>query len=356
MSPPLTAAKATTPSPFYSLRLRPLCRFLSPPLQVPLYQADALPRSSSLHQNHPPLPTPLPPLHSLHHTHPSPSPHPHLHPPPRTPPSTSSSHPPYPLPSNVQLALLAKASGQTDAYGNTTRCICLTGDHRVLTRSGWRSITHMQVGDVVLTLNIRAPYAQEWKRVTAVTSHAVDPDREEDRLYRMQGSGMDVIATRDHRMLLARLDSTGLSKREPLIYERVAALLPPHLTYSAHNSTTPRFLHTKVRAVVRASLNTQPGIKIVIPGLERVCEWWWEEDKQLGFLTFLGLWLSNGYLARTTGSVRIGANEGKVTQVARATAAAARVSSLLASPTSALPTWAGTFTPSAARRCTTTCV
>ena len=30
---------------------------------------------------------------------------------------------------------------------------CITGDHRVLTRSGWRSITAMQVGDVVLSFN-----------------------------------------------------------------------------------------------------------------------------------------------------------------------------------------------------------
>lgn len=46
------------------------------------------------------------------------------------PPTTPSSAPPaYPLPSNIQLALLAKTSGQTDAYGNTTRCICYDNDN-----------------------------------------------------------------------------------------------------------------------------------------------------------------------------------------------------------------------------------
>ena len=33
--------------------------------------------------------------------------------------------------------------------------VCLTGDHRVLTRSGWRFITRVQVGDEVLSFNVR---------------------------------------------------------------------------------------------------------------------------------------------------------------------------------------------------------
>ena len=163
----------------------------------------------------------------------------------------------------------------------------------------------MEVGDEVLTLNIEKPYTQEWKPVRTVISHAIDPERDEDRLYRMQGSGMDVIATRDHRMLLARLSSTGLSTSKPIIYAPVGELLPPALTYSAYTSTATRFLQSKTRAVVRASFNNQPSVKVVIPGLERLCERWWEEDEQLGFLQFLGCWLADGHLAFTTGCVCI---------------------------------------------------
>ena len=46
-------------------------------------------------------------------------------PPSTLPPTTpASSAPAYPLPANIQLALQAKLQGQTDPYGNTTRCLC----------------------------------------------------------------------------------------------------------------------------------------------------------------------------------------------------------------------------------------
>ena len=172
---------------------------------------------------------------------------------------------------------------------------CLTGDHRVLTRCGWRSITAVQVGDEVLSFSIDS-FAQEWKPVLAVHSHPVDRRKKADRLYRMQGSGMDVIATGNHRMLLARMDrrgELGLQLQTPIDYETVAELLAP-----ARSQYT--------RSVICAGINCQPGVKIIIPRLERVCEWWWREDEQLGFLTFLGVWLGDGQLDTQRGTVCIG--------------------------------------------------
>ena len=172
--------------------------------------------------------------------------------------------------------------------------VCLTGDHRVLTRRGWRSIKHVKEGDEVQSFNI-ATYAMEWKPVTAVTSHDVDPSKAADTLYRMQGSGMDVIATRDHRMLLARLDwrtASGLSETQAVGYETVGELL--QRTYEASSTLTSS--HDNTRAVVCAGLNTQPAVKVVLAGLERLCEWWWAKDQQLGLLSFLGFWLADGHL------------------------------------------------------------
>ena len=184
--------------------------------------------------------------------------------------------------------------------------ICLTGDHRVLTRSGWRSITRVLVGEELLSFNVHS-HEVEWKPVTAVTSHAVDPSKAADTLYRMQGSGMDVIATRDHRMLVARPASgTGLQRRKKaVVYETVGELL--RLPYAVNSlSTVPCFAHSHSRAVVCAGTIRQPPMKIVIPGLERVCEWWWRRDEQLGFLRFLGCWLADGFLDTANGSVCIG--------------------------------------------------
>ena len=140
----------------------------------------------------------------------------------------------------------------------------------------------------------------EWKPVLAVTSHEVDPSRAADTLYRMQGSEMDVIATRDHRMLIAQAD-----KQVNISYETVDELLRlPH-----HPDGE--------RSIVVAGLNTQPAVKVVIPGLERVCEWWWENDEQLSFLSFLGFWLRDGYLDPVSGVVGVGQQklEGRVAEL-----------------------------------------
>ena len=208
---------------------------------------------------------------------------------------------------------------------------CLTGDHRVLTRSGWTTISRVKVGDEVLSFNKdseyddeqeldsegrrRKTYHQEWKRVTAVVQRRlVDGCRrcgtaaqKKDQLYRMQGSGMDIIATRNHRMLLARVNQNsggGLQVGHPIEYETVDELLPPARTYiTNHNSTVTHFSHSLSRAVVRAADNHQPAVMIVIPGLERVCQWWMERDEQVGFLEFLGFWLGDGWLHVDKGSV-----------------------------------------------------
>ena len=211
---------------------------------------------------------------------------------------------------------------------SSRRNMCISGDHFVLTRIGWKSIRAMAVGDEVLSLNIdkdtkgKTSWAQEWKTVRNVTSHRVDPNCEADKLYRILGSGMDIIATHDHRMLIARLptrESTGLQKTWPVGYDTVGELLPPALTYSPSPSTSNAnaYKHSQVRAVPRAGINKQPDVRIVIPGLERVCEWWWsrldsrgQPDRQLGLLHFIGFWLGDGYLGVWHGLVCIGQKKG----------------------------------------------
>ena len=180
--------------------------------------------------------------------------------------------------------------------------ICLTGDHRVLTRRGWRSITHVQEGEEVLSFNVDS-YQQEWKPVVAVVSHAVrrsmkkekgKEEAEADTLYRMQGANMDVIVTRDHRNLVARLVTTGTglqTRNKAVDYETVPDL--------------QRLSHSQSRAVVCGGPSPQPPVKIVIPGLTQVCEWWWQRDSQREFLQFVGFWLGDGFLDSANGYVSI---------------------------------------------------
>ena len=123
----------------------------------------------------------------------------------------------------------------------------------------------------------------EWKPVVRVWSHPVDRADQQDDLFRMQGMGMDVIATRNHRMLLARIQSgspTGLQAETPVAYETVDQLLPPNLSYKVSKlSSETRFAHSGSRAMICSGFNRQPAVKVVIPGLEQVCDWWWRPGR-----------------------------------------------------------------------------
>ena len=190
---------------------------------------------------------------------------------------------------------------------------CVTGDHRVLTRRGWRSIGEIKVADrdEVLSFNTTT-YEQEWKLVTGVTSHDVDPQQDDDRLFRMQGAYMDVVATKDHSMLLAHLSAHRLAKRTPIGYTKVAQLLPPNLSYKvALLSTHSRFSYNESRLVVGAGSNSQKSHKVRIGGMLDVCDWWWQRDEQVDFLSFLGFWLGDGYLFTPSGHVCIGQKKEK---------------------------------------------
>ena len=193
---------------------------------------------------------------------------------------------------------------------------CLTGDHMVLTRSGWRSlkVIHRDFEDArvhgaaspvleVSSFN-QSSSCMEWKRVT----HTQRFPAAQQRLFRMQGDGMDVVATEDHRMLTGRLGRGGKLMAGSFGIETVGQLLDGTYRVPASSKAKPsltQFAYDRTRAVVRCGDNRQPAFKLVIPGLERVCDWWWEKEKdgQLGFLRFFGLWLGNGSLEVRDGAV-----------------------------------------------------
>ena len=218
------------------------------------------------------------------------------------------------------------------------RKVCLTGDHRVLTSCGWKSIKEVRRGDAVLTFNMvktadawvsrrgnpqpatyTSNYRQEWKLVTDTQSHRVDVTDEADQLFRMQGHKMDIIATRDHQMLLAVVDwarTTGLSVQSPFTYASVGELLPGvcvpgrarrAIKYEVSDlSSYSRFAHSAQRYVVGAGHSHQPAVPLPpITGIERVCEWLWLLDAHIGFLQFLGFWLGDGHLDNVHGLVVI---------------------------------------------------
>ena len=186
---------------------------------------------------------------------------------------------------------------------------CLTGDHVVMTRSGWRSLAviHREFEDAgaqgvslpvieVSTFN-RTTSAMEWKRVTATQRFPAGQPGE--RVFRMQGEGMDVVATESHRMLTGRTHQPYKGKLQLMAgsfdIDTVGELA--ELTgFTTRNTIRTEFEHHWSRVVVRCGANRQPAYKFVIKGLEGVCDWWWQQDRQLGFLRFVGFWLGDGCL------------------------------------------------------------
>ena len=315
------------------------------------------------------------------------------------------------------------------AQSGMNKFTCLTGDHRVLTRRGWMSITEIRddQGVEVLTFN-KTSYAMEWKAVTRVISAPLglatmspapdvqtdeeeaedeectstsptsssppplaevtntprrssrpkkeveytDDDSDDDStgessleedgdeesgdaafkrtlpvqqqlpvlgqqcqartsspvysqstassvgdadiaLYRLQGMWTDIVATSDHRLLLAHIGrsknprSDGLAKGEQIVEKSVAeALEELRFRASRADGADSTGGYSDVYHLICCGINTQPAHKIVIPGLEKVSEWWWLRDQQLGFLRFIGFWLGDGFLSAAVGMICIG--------------------------------------------------
>ena len=198
---------------------------------------------------------------------------------------------------------------------------CLTGDHMVMTRSGWRSIVviHNEFEEARLkvaagvegaalpvielsTFNTTT-HAMEWKRVVATQRFAAN--RPGMRLFRMQGEGMDVLATEGHRMLIGRLGQKCPEKRQYLVPGSFATPTVAELTSLTEFkqqklAEMTAFGHHQSCVVVRCGDNRQPAYQFAIEQLRDVCAWWWTYDQQLGFLRFLGFWLGDGSLDITT--------------------------------------------------------
>ena len=153
----------------------------------------------------------------------------------------------------------------------------------------------------------KATYELQWKRVTAVQSPRFRAGVAKLQLFRMQGQGMDVVATRDHRMLLAHVLSgpRRLQPQQPVGYHTVGQLVDSPMVWKPLGGASGPPANTS-RAVLRSAINRQPNYRFNIPGMRATCDHWWRQDRQLGFLRFVGFWLGDGYLVTNDGYVSIG--------------------------------------------------
>ena len=161
---------------------------------------------------------------------------------------------------------------------------CVTGDHMVLTRSGWRNIRYIVVGEDVLSFNTTT-YASEWQPVIGVISKPIRPNHPDDVWYRLNHERMDVVATSNHNMLVAHMNACHITSAG-VSYETVSQLR----SYKGRGGGSD----IPCRGIPLTGINNQPDYMITIPGMESVCRWWYDLDRQVSFLQWLGFWLGDG--------------------------------------------------------------
>ena len=197
---------------------------------------------------------------------------------------------------------------------------CVTGDHLVLTRSGWRLLSDIHRAferaertaaarpDVQVYSFNRDQCCAEWKPVER--TRRFDEGRPGERLYRMQADDMDVVATADHRMLTVVVNRAKLVPQS-FSFETVQQLAGRD--YTQHAGSKERaltdFSYSDDRAVIRSAANVQPAFLLSIAQLAATCAWWYQRDQMKGFLRFFGFWLGDGHLVVDKGIIAVSQRE-----------------------------------------------
>lgn len=104
------------------------------------------------------------------------------------------------------------ALDQLDGLGATKKYFiagnhCLTTDHRVLTKFGWRTVDQISVGDLIATRASGGTLA--WQPIQHITRRPITPD---EHLYVMQTQGISVACTNKHNIVGK---SNGVTWRRP---------------------------------------------------------------------------------------------------------------------------------------------
>ena len=101
---------------------------------------------------------------------------------------------------------------------------CLTADHDVLTKKGWKKIAQVSLDDEVMTLDVNT-LNQVWQKPTAVIKKADNGKN----LYRLRSHDVDAVVTEDHRWHVDTRDKQG--DLVTLVTKEIPASLTMHLNH-----------------------------------------------------------------------------------------------------------------------------
>lgn len=171
---------------------------------------------------------------------------------------------------------------------------CLTLDHQVLTRNGWKNIYEISLNDKVATLNKKGEL--EYQSPTHVWKY----ENYDGMMYHIKNQAIDLSVTGNHRMWVSKLKGPrGDVKWSEYDFEKAEDIVGKHRKYKKDaiwNKEDYQFI--------------LPSVKSFIPRIFTV-------EEMHPFLTFFGIWYAEGWASGkdTYGRVTISVNKQRVKDV-----------------------------------------
>ncbi|KAJ2450503.1 hypothetical protein EV183_004245 [Coemansia sp. RSA 2336] len=162
---------------------------------------------------------------------------------------------------------------------------CLSRDHDVLTKSGWKSIAGVSAADEVMTMNLQTG-AQEWQPVQKVAKVAHNGP-----LFRLQSGEMDAVCDASHRWYVNTKDAPNSFTSVTVEDMRAGKLLP----YLGHQWEQPGAF----------AVHANHAIPLVAANCNQTYAWseysWLtiaDSEANLIWCRFIGLVLGSGDIAK----------------------------------------------------------
>lgn len=168
---------------------------------------------------------------------------------------------------------------------------CLTLDHQVLTRNGWKDISNITIEDKVATLNKKGElYYQCPTNVWKYENY-------DGMIYHIKNQSIDLSVTGNHRMWVSKREGPrGNVKWSDYDFEKAEDIVGKHRRYKkdANWSTT--------------------DIQFTLPSVKSFLSRTFTFEEMQSFLVFFGVWYAEGWASgkKTCGRIAISVNKQRV--------------------------------------------
>jgi hypothetical protein len=168
---------------------------------------------------------------------------------------------------------------------------CLTLDHQVLTRNGWKDISNITIEDKVATLNKKGELEYQYpKNVWKYENY-------DGMMYHIKNQSIDLSVTGNHRMWVSKLSGPrGNVKWSDYDFEKAEDIVGKHRKYKKDAVW-----------VTNNYLFTLPSVKSFVSRT-------FDIEEMKSFLVFFGIWYAEGWASgkNTYGRVTISVNKQRV--------------------------------------------